>query len=78
MFLKNLINKHPWFSGRMYASHAYEPGSIPGECIYSFSPFSLFFFFFFFSKKELLEINSSEKKGHVIKPKMVKNDFFPN
>ena len=31
------IARHRWFNGRMRASHARDPGSIPGRCISFFS-----------------------------------------
>ena len=34
--------KHWWFSGRMLACHAGGPGSIPGQCIFTF--FYLYYF----------------------------------
>ena len=35
--LKILI-KHRWFSGRIIAFQAVDPGSIPGRCIFSRGP----------------------------------------
>ena len=29
-------NKHRWFSGRIIAFQAVDPGSIPGRCIFDF------------------------------------------
>ena len=53
-----LSKKHWWFSGRILACHAGDPGSIPGQCKFFF--FSLIFF-------PLIILTSSHRMpyGHV-------------
>ena len=31
-YVSTIILKHRWFSGRIVACHAIDPGSIPGRC----------------------------------------------
>lgn len=31
-----MVGKHRWFSGRIIAFQAVDPGSIPGRCIFTF------------------------------------------
>ncbi len=31
-----MVDKHRWFSGRIIAFQAVDPGSIPGRCIFTF------------------------------------------